>query len=324
LSRERAGQDQVFADEMLVSTDDDVLYEADAIGAEGAGFSGGDPLCRLERTVRYLRLLKRERGEGFHIHLYTSETSLDAVTIETLVSAGVDELRFHPQNSDWTGIERTVERGVVTGIEVPALPGQIESLKETALRAESIGVSFLNVNELESSETNFERLAALGMRLTSLDSASIQGSSQTAMELVEWAARDLRRLSVHYCSARFKDGTQMRNRLQRRLERTIRDFEVADEQEPILILGVSRTSHGLVLNDEQLARIHQILHRDFEVPNELMNIDSRRMRIEIAPWILEEIAADLRRLLRPVLDVETGLAREYPSWDRLQTMFEPV
>jgi pyruvate formate-lyase activating enzyme-like uncharacterized protein len=116
----------------------------------------------------------------------------------------------------------------------------------------------------------------------------------------------------------------MRNRLQRRLERTIRDFEVADEQEPILILGVIRTSHGLVLNDEQLARIHQILHRDFEVPNELMNIDSRRMRIEIAPWILEEIAADLRRLLRPVLDVETGLAREYPSWDRLQTMFEPV
>ena len=324
LSSERTGRDVTYADEVPVSSDSDVLNELEAIGAEGAGVTGGDPLCRLERTVEYIRLLKSHMGDDFHVHLYTSKTDLDRASASSLADSGLDEIRFHPQNSNWSGMASAMEMGLVTGIEVPAIPGDLDTLKMTALRAEKTGVAFLNVNELEASETNFRRLTSLGMRLSSLDSANIEGSSQTAHAFLDWAASNLKSLSIHYCSAEFKDRVQMRNRLERRLKRTIREFEVADDGEPLLILGVIRGSDDESLTTEQLARLRNVLARDFDVPNELMNTDTRRMRIEIAAWVLEEIATDLKRACEKVAKIETGIAREYPSWDRLQTLFEPV
>ena len=55
-----------------------------------------------------------------------------------------------------------------------------------------------------------------------------------------------------------------------------------------------------------------------------MNIDTVRMRVEIAPWILEQIADEFKRLLPQDVTLEIGIALEYPSWDRLQTMFSPL
>ena len=158
LSEEKTGRDIVFADEMPVSTDQDILFEIEAIRGEGAGISGGDPLCTFERTLNYIRLLKSQYGTDFHIHLYTSKTMVAQEDLKQLKDVGLDEIRFHPQTKDWSGIEHALSIGLVVGIEVPAIPGQLEKLKQTAIRAEEIGVSFLNLNELEASETNFEQL----------------------------------------------------------------------------------------------------------------------------------------------------------------------
>ncbi|TFH07450.1 MAG: 4Fe-4S cluster-binding domain-containing protein, partial [Candidatus Thorarchaeota archaeon] len=75
LSEEKAGIDVIFADEMPVTNEQNIIYETDAIRGEGAGISGGDPLCTLERTLDYIRLLKSKYGKEFHIHLYTSKTT---------------------------------------------------------------------------------------------------------------------------------------------------------------------------------------------------------------------------------------------------------
>lgn len=324
LSQDKSGRDVVFADEMPVSDDTDILFEARAIRGEGAGISGGDPLCHLERTLRYIRLLKEEFGSRFHLHLYTSQTDVSQEVLNELHRSGLDEIRFHPQTNDWSGIERAVKMGMSVGIEVPAIPGKHEDLKKTAKRAEEIGVSFLNINELEASETNFDRLVSMGMRLTDMESASIEGSANTAREILDWSIDGLQNLSLHFCSARFKDSVQMRRRLERRLEQTKRSFEERDDPEPLLILGIIRAIHGMQLEHEQLASIHAVLQNQFDVPPDLMNIDESRKRIEIAPWVLEEIADSLREALAGTQELELGIAFEYPTWDRLQTMFNPL
>jgi pyruvate formate-lyase activating enzyme-like uncharacterized protein len=61
---------------MPVTDDADILFEAKAIKSEGAGISGGDPLCDLDRTLNYIRLLKQEYGPNFHLHLYTSQNDV--------------------------------------------------------------------------------------------------------------------------------------------------------------------------------------------------------------------------------------------------------
>jgi len=324
LSGDRSGKDVVFADEMPVSTDDDIIYEANAIDAEGAGLSGGDPLCSIERTLDFIRMLKSRNGEDFHMHLYTSKADASREILEELRAAGLDEIRFHPQSSNWSGIAHAIDIGMFVGIEVPVIPNQEEQVIKIAKRAEELGVSFLNLNELESSETNFEHLVTMGFRLTSLEKASIQGSAQTARKVIEWTARNLQEITVHFCSAQYKDAVQLRNRLERRAANVIREFEIDDDTEPLLILGVIRAPHGEVLDEHHLRFLKDKLVNSFEVPSELMNVDLQRSRIEIAPWILEEIAQDLKRLFTYRQELEIGIAFEYPTWDRLQTLFEPL
>ena len=324
LSNDRSGKDVVFADEMPVSDDNDIIYELEAIDAEGAGLSGGDPLCSIDKTVRFIELLKAQRGEGFHLHLYTSKADAEREILERLHSAGLDEIRFHPQGSDWSGIVRAIDIGMHVGIEVPAIPRQEKRLIDLAKRAEEIGVSFLNLNELESSETNFEQLVAMGFRLTSLEVASIQGSVETAMEVIQWVSTNLPNLTVHFCSARYKDAVQLRKRLERRAANVIRPFEIDDDTDPLLILGIIRAPYGEKLNEKHLEFLEDKLVNTFEVPLDLMNMDFQRSRIEIAPWILEEIVHDLKRLFTYDQELEIGIAFEYPTWDRLQTLFEPL
>lgn len=324
LSEEKAGKDVVFADEMPVFSEDDVLLEIDAIQGEGAGISGGDPLCTLDRTLHYIRLLKKTYGSDFHIHLYTSKNALNQDTVKQLVGAGLDEIRFHPQNNDWSGIENAVSSRIKVGIEVPAIPSEFEKLKEIAERAETIGVAFLNINELEASETNFHSLTSLGMRLTDLGSASIQGSESTARQLLEWASTNLKQISIHFCSTRYKDGVQLRNRLERRLRQTIRPFEERDESEPLLILGIIRAPYGFSLDIQQLHKIQSILQDRLGISSSDFNLDLKRMRIELAPCILDTMSRNIKNSLKEFGLLEIGLSYEYPSWDRLQTLFEPI
>lgn len=324
LSEEKRGRDVIFADEMPVSDSDKMLYEARAIRAEGAGISGGDPLCRLNRSLEYIRLLKNEFGTAFHIHLYTSMTDLDSLTLQRLVDVGLDEIRFHPQQKDWTGIERALETELEVGIEVPVIPGEKTQLKDTILRAERMGVSFVNMNELEASETNFAKLTSLGMKLTDIESASIEGSEATAKAILEWGKDRVNKMTLHYCTARYKDGVQMRRRLERRLEETIRDFEQRDDSDPLLVLGIIRAKHGKKIHPSQLSHLYETLRRECGVPRQMMNLDSVRNRIEIAPWILEETAAELKEIIEFAPLLEIGITYEYPTWDRLQTLFEPL
>ena len=263
-------------------------------------------------------------GKEFHLHLYTAKSDASLEDLQRLERAGLDEIRFHPQNSNWSGIKHAIALGMNVGIEVPVIPGQTKKLTDLAQKAEKIGVEFLNLNELEASETNFDHLVSMGMRLTSLDKASIAGSAETAREVIEWASSNLSDITVHFCSARYKDAVQLRNRLERRLERVIRPFEIRDDEEPLLILGIIRAPHGQQLNADHLKAIFGYLQKEYDVPSDLMSLDHFRNRIEIAPWILEELAQELKHHFAQSRELEIGIAYEYPSWDRLQTLFEPL
>ncbi len=323
LSENKMGKDVIFADEMPVEKDADIIEEAHAIGSKGAGISGGDPLNVLDRTLHYLSLLKENFGTDFHTHLYTSKSTVNNETIEALIDAGLDEIRFHPQTKDLSGIRTALAHSIDVGVEVPVIPGADERLKELIDNLENLDVKFINLNELEASETNFEKLTRKGMKLVGMHTASIEGSFETAMKVLEWASNHTQSISVHYCSAHYKDAVQMRNRLERRLERVIRPFEMHDDEDALLVLGIIRAQHGSSLTIDDLFSLQRELN-ELEIPEELYNLDKVRMRIEIAPWVLEEIIDELRRFTLTTTKLEMGIAYEYPSYDRLQTLFEPL
>ena len=88
-------EDVIYANERPVKDELDILEEAKIQEALGAGVTGGDPLAKLERTVRYIQLLKENFGENFHIHLYTTGALATRDALGKLYDAGLDEIRFH-------------------------------------------------------------------------------------------------------------------------------------------------------------------------------------------------------------------------------------
>ncbi|MFH0816383.1 MAG: radical SAM protein [Methanobacteriota archaeon] len=309
LSDAKSDRDVAFADEMPVRRWSDILREAEAIGAEGAGITGGDPLVVMRRTSRYVSALKRKFGQDFHIHLYTADT--DAGKVRALVRAGLDEIRFHPPVGAWNkfgrsgypaAIKTAAKDGAVVGVEVPAIPGS--PLAELLEALESTEIDFANLNELEFSETNWRELKAHGFAVKDDVHSGVLGSEESAAGLVrKWKGP----FALHYCSASFKDGVQLRNRLLRRAERTARPSDL-QTGEGTLLKGVVETRTP--------SKTRTTLARRFQIPPELIRVDRHKRTVEVAPWILEEIAGEL--------DLPCYIVEEYPTADRLEVERRPL
>src|SRR5947199_1923649 len=304
VSDEKMYKDVVFADEKRVLRDEDVLEEARAIRATGAGITGGDPLDAVERTCRYFRLLKDEFGPGFHTHLYTMSTDPDK--IRALADAGLDEIRFHVPPGLWSRAAASAfvpasrlarSLGLTVGIEVPLIPEREADLVALLELAGAEGLAFVNLNEMEFSEANFPRMKVHGYEMKHELSYGVKGADPVALRILgqRW------KTTVHYCTSGYKDGWQLRSRIKRRAENVARPWDVITEDGTLL--------KGIVEGPD-LEPLMRDIARTYHVPTDLMGVDGPRKRLEIAPWILEEIAPKLRR---PAFLVE-----EYPTADGLE------
>ncbi len=147
----RRGKDRAFANERRVVHVDDLMLEAKRMKATGAGITGGDPLLKVGRTVRFVRALKRKFGKKFHIHLYTSGTAATRGKLKRLYEAGVDEIRFH---RNLKAVKMATKFRWEVGGEIPAMPGKLNTIKKFLKGLEAAGATFCNINELEFSEGN--------------------------------------------------------------------------------------------------------------------------------------------------------------------------
>ena len=301
LSRGKKGKKVVYADEMKVSSDEDVLLEAKLIKAKGTGITGGDPLQEMSLVCHYIRLVKKSFGPEHHVHLYTS--TIDRKAYLRLQRCGLDELRIHPPLKHWQHMERTgLEEAVKglrmnVGIEVPSLPGRGEELKALVRFAERIGLDFVNLNELEFSETNYRALKRRGIEIKDDVSSAAKGSEELAGRVL---ALDVR-LPVHYCSSSFKDSVQLRRRIMRRAKSIARPGD--------LITGEGTLLKGTI-ETGRITEAERLLRDQYDVPKKLIFHDRQKRRLEVAPWVLEEISSEL--------PYDSYLVEEYPTADRLE------
>jgi hypothetical protein len=304
VSDEKMYKDVVFADEMRVEKDEDVLAEARAIRAKGAGITGGDPMEAIDRLCHYLRLLKREFGPEFHTHLYTMTT--DADKIRRAAEAGLDEIRFHVPPGLWRSAAKSGfvpavrlarQLGMAVGLEVPLIPDRKDDLLELIRWAEAERLDFVNLDELEFSEANWGRMKRQDYAAKDEMSYGVKGADEVASEILQapW------RVTVHYCSSRYKDAWQLRTRIKRRAETVARPYDEVTE-DGTLVKGV--------IEADDLAAVERELRTTFEVPPDLLAVVPERRRVEVAPWVLEEIAARL--------PWRSFVVEEYPTADALE------
>ena len=274
-------KDVVYANEHPVRSDEDVINEALQMSALGTGITGGEPLLKLERVLHYIRLLKLEFGPRHHIHLYTS-IAPDKDTLAALADAGLDEMRFHPPLELWNSLKDTpfadsirtaIKLEISAGIEVPAMEGA-EKITDFV---NSVG-GFLNLNELEFSDANADAMRKRGFELHDDMSNAVANSHACAQKIAPCCAK------FHFCSSKYKDAVQLKNRLLRTAENTARPFDEITEEGTI--------AYGVIKNSDFGSSL-EVLQK-MEMPDDMFEV--KNGSIEIAWWVLEDIADELNEV----------------------------
>jgi len=312
ISLKKKNKDQSWVNERLVKMPSDVIHEAKRMRALGAGITGGDPDLSLEKTLKYIRLLKKEFDKKFHIHMYTSN-ALDRATLRKLKNAGLDEIRFHMTDDGKISksIRDAIEIGIAAGVEIPVIPGQHDRILEIARKLSRIKGSFLNLNELEFSETNLKEFKERNFELKGETSYAVKGSEETALKI--FAQSKNFKLNIHYCSSAYKDSVQLRKRLLRTAKNTAKDYEEVGG-DGLLLKGIISIRKSSL---KKLSSLRKNLIEEFKIPKNLIAVDKEKLRIETTTQIAEELSK-LRKGLR------YSLVEEYPTSDRLETEVVPL
>jgi pyruvate formate-lyase activating enzyme-like uncharacterized protein len=306
ISPEKKGKDIMFANERRISDLGEMIEEAESMDATGTGITGGDPLSNMERTVSAIRMLKEHFGPEHHIHLYTSMIDLDKAM--ELCDAGLDEIRFHPSMSQWETMSFDVVEKIISettldvGIEVPAIPGNEDRLEKLVVSAAKAGVKFININEFEFSESNWNMMEDMGYAVKDDLSSAVAGSEEMTIALMKKHPD----IPIHFCSSTFKDGVQLRKRLIRRANVIAKEYDVITEDGTIL--------KGVVYADDLKEAADALMK--LKVSKDLMFIDEERKRIEVASWKLEKIAKKL--------PYKSYIVEEYPTFDRMEVERMPL
>ncbi|HUT81350.1 MAG TPA: radical SAM protein [Candidatus Bathyarchaeia archaeon] len=305
LDAAKRGKNIILANERPITSFTGVMLEVSNMNALGAAITGGDPLLCVDKTVNYITNMKKEFGEKFHIHLYTSGRFADEDNLSKLYKAGLDEIRFHPQNKEQEkNIEKALNFDWLVGSEIPVIPNRKKEIVSFLEYLNSLeGIKFCNMNELEATDANLEQLEAQGFKFISDDSSAIFGSEKLAIQILKES--DLN-YSLHYCSSLTKDAIQFRNRLKRTAEIVRKPYE--EIRDGMLVKAII-TLPSYMISEE----IVDILIDEYEVNSDLLAIKENN-EIETA-WYIADV---LKSVLFERFEAEDiTIIYQYPTYGRI-------
>lgn len=304
ISDKKKNKDVMYINEWPTKNKKDILKEIKFCSSKGAGITGGDPLVKTDRCVKLIKLLKKSFGKKFHMHLYTPLNLVDEKRLEKLYQAGLDEIRFHPdldRNKDWNKISLAKKFDWDIGVEIPSIPGKE---KQTKVLIDFISgkVDFLNINELEISDTNAQNLVAMGFKPKDRISYGVKGSEESALKLLNYCEGKIR--NVHYCTTKLKDRVQLRKRIMLRAKNVKKDYDLVTD-DGMLYRGA--------VYCKQPIKVMKKLMKEYEIPKSLIEFDKKKSRILTASWIVYELRKDLKKK-----GLAIALVEEYPTYDQLE------
>ena len=288
LGENRKNVTDVYANERRVDEDSDVIEEAHRMDALGTSITGGEPQEALDRTCRYLSMLKNEFGEDHHTHLYTGITG-GRENMRRLSEAGLDEIRFHPPYELWGDMHGTEweeilyvarEEGLTPAFEIPGIRAETEFLDFLDEGA----ADFCNINEFEMSDGNAKRMQEAGFELREGHMSAVEGSHGVLDAMGNHE-------KVYYCTSVFKDAAQHRNRLKRMARIVQRGFDDVTDDGTLV--------YGKIW--EPAARLAEL-----GVPEEFYT--EKTDHVELAWWLAEEMIEEG--------DIGEGeIVEQYPTAD---------
>ncbi len=167
-------------------------------------------------------------------------------------------------------------------MELPAISGDEQRIREVV----ALGIDFLNLNKLEFSETNREKMNRRGY--DTRNGISAIGSASFARKMVKKYST---KVPINFCSSNFKDGVQLRKRLLRTAKNVAKSYESVTVDGTII--------RGVIENCNRNIKIPAL----FEVVNGRIYTDAETLRA-ISDELPESAVAYISEI--------------YPTWDALE------
>jgi pyruvate formate-lyase activating enzyme-like uncharacterized protein len=275
ISTERRDQDLTFANEIEITSKDDLLEEINKIDAKGMSITGGEPLSELnlEKTLGYIKHVKAEKGKKFHVHLYTNGINFNESIASRLAIAGLDEIRFHPSKEKWPNIEFALHKGMVVGAELPVIPNneKIKELHDLILYLNRIEADFINLNEFEFCFPNSKALKNKGFQLKEGSIASVVNSYEDGIDLLKKLSKRVS-IKMHFCPIRSKDYHQLRNRYLRRAKNIRLPFEVITEEGLLIFAQIEG-------QNKDLEKLYNLLVSELKIDKNLLLINENNLKM---------------------------------------------
>ncbi len=332
LSEQKKNKDVIYINEMPLDNEDDfdsIIEEAESHNSLGAGITGGDPLVKLDRTVKIIKKLKEHFGKKYHIHLYTPLTLVDEEKLKALCDAGLDEIRFHPDIFNeklWDRISIAKKFNWDVGIEIPVIPGA-EDKTIKLLDFVKDKVDFINLNELEYSDTNATKLSEKGFFTKNDLSYAIKGSELSAKKLLTFINKKIYpyyKIKCHFCTATTKDKFQLRNRMKLKAKNIKLPVDLVSKDGMLMrgciyLRSMFDENYRKVNLEEKGITGEEIISKLKNAKQELSKVFKKKIYLDLDK---KRLIVEPKKLISHLDEIPEkyicALVEEYPTFDKLE------
>ena len=177
---------------------------------KGVSFSGGEPLLQFDRTLDYLKQVRRKCNSETYVWMYTNGILAETQKFRKLASAGINEVRFDIGATAFRLDKIAAAKGIVPviTIEIPAVPEELERLKKLLPEMVKAGVSNLNLHQLRLTQHNVKQLSKHNYTYIHAEQPVVLESELAALELIAYAHEHSIDIGINYCSFHFKNRFQ--------------------------------------------------------------------------------------------------------------------
>lgn len=189
---------------------DDYVQYLDYFGFKGASLSGGEPLIVFDRTLNYIQTIKQSFGDKIYLWMYTNGILGSKEIYKQLAKAGINEVRFDIGASNYNLKYLKLAQGIIPNltVEIPAVPEDIETLKNLIPELIESGVTNLNLHQLRLTNYNAPKLLKREYTYLHGEQATVLESELTALKIIEFVADHDLKIGVNYCAFNFKNRFQ--------------------------------------------------------------------------------------------------------------------
>lgn len=189
------------------------IYYLKTFQIRGIGFSGGEPFLVLDRLLAHIAAIRKEFGNSKYLWVYTNGDFVDRGSLKKLQEVGLDEIRFDlsARHYDLTPIALSKEYLPTVTVEIPAIPEDYDLLKDQLSEMEAIGVSYLNLHQLATTQYNYKAFIHRNYHFLHVPRIPVFESEICALKLLIFARQHKISLPINYCCQVYKNRFQGRD-----------------------------------------------------------------------------------------------------------------